>query len=245
MTPDKTLEPPVAKQVPYKYTIHGEEIVDNYFWLREKDNPEVIEYLKAENDYTEKMMEHTQPIQDKIFKEIKDRIKEDDVSAKELSGGYIYYKRMMKGKQYPVYIRRENSANSEEEILLDANELAEGHDYFMLGVFKVSPDHKLLIYSTDTNGSEEYTLYIKNLETGQLLSDRIEKTYYSVVWANDCKQFFYTVVDEQTKRPFKLLRHIIGTSVEEDHLVYHEPDEGFFLDIFKTRDTKYFTLSLK
>lgn len=237
-----TLVPPVANIVPYADTIHGDIRMDNYFWLRERDNPEVLEYLRAENAYTEALMQHTEVLQETLYNEMLGRIKETDLSVPEKIDDYYYYSRTEEGKQYRIYCRKYESLDAEEEIILDQNILAEGIEYFEIGVFSVSPNHELLIYSTDTVGSERYTLRVKNLITGQLFDEKITNTGYSVAWANDNKTFFYTVID-QTKRPYVLRRHVLGTDPEMDELVYHEADSTFWLYISRTKSREYLIIN--
>ncbi len=237
------IAPPVARIVPKVDNLHGERRVDNYFWLRERDNPEVIEYLEAENEYTEAMMKHTEEFQKQLYKELLGRIKETDLSVPVKIDDYYYYTRTEEGKQYSIHCRKKGSLDAQEEILLDQNVLAAGHEYFRIGTYSVSPDHQLLAYSTNTTGSEVYTLYVKDLSAGELLSDKIENTYYSVEWANDSKTIFYSILDE-SKRPYKLYRHTLGTDPAEDVLVYHEADESFFLRAHKTKSKAYLILNL-
>ncbi len=236
--------PPIAKTQPKPDTVHGEERIDNYFWLREKSNPEVIEYLEAENRYTEAVMQHTEDFQKQLYQELLGRIQETDLSVPEKMGDYYYYTRTEEGKQYPIYCRKKGSLEAEEEILLDQNILAQGHDYLEMGIYKISPNHQLLAYSTDTTGGESYTLYIKDLNTGQLLSDQIPNTYYSVEWANDNQTLLYTTLDA-AKRPHKLHRHQLGSDPAADVLIYHETDESFFLDVSKTRSKAYLLMELE
>ncbi len=236
--------PPVAKTKPKVDTVHGEERVDNYFWLREKSNSQVIEHLEAENRYTEAMMQHTEDLQKQLYQELLGRIKETDLSVPEKMGGYYYYTRTEEGKQYPIYCRKKGSLEADEEVLLDQNALAEGHEYLEIGVYKISPNHQLLAYSTDITGGESYTLHIKDLNTGQLLSDQISNTYYSVEWANDNQTLFYTTLDV-AKRPYKLYRHQLGSDSAADALIYHETDESFFLDVSKTRSKAYLLMELE
>ena len=236
--------PPVAKTDPKVDTVHGETRLDNYFWLREKSNPEVIEYLEAENRYTDAMMQHTDDFQEQLYQELLGRIKETDLSVPEKIGDYYYYSRTEEGKQYPIYCRKKGSLEAEEEILLDQNALAEGNEYLEIGVYKISPNHQLLAYSTDTTGGESYTLYVKDLNTGQLLADQIPNTYYSVEWANDNQTLFYTTLDP-AKRPYKLHRHQLGGDPAADVLIYHETDESFFLDVSKTRSQAYLLMELE
>ncbi|MCK4428092.1 MAG: S9 family peptidase [candidate division Zixibacteria bacterium] len=242
-TAEQDVPPPVAKVIFKADTLHGDVRIDNYFWLREKSNPEVIKYLEVENEYTEVMMKHTKKFQERLYEELLGRIKETDLSVPEKIDDYYYYSRTEEGKQYPIYCRKKGSLDAKEEILLDQNALAKGHDYFGIGAFKISPDHQLLAYSVDTTGSETYTLYVKDLNTGELLKDEIQNTYYSVEWANDNKTILYTTLDE-AKRPYKLYRHILGTVQKEDKMVYHESDEAFYLSISKTRNKEYLIMTL-
>lgn len=230
--------PPVAPQKPHTYQIHGDTISDPYFWLREKDNPEVIEYLEAENNYTETVLADYAELREQLYQELKSRIKEDDSSVPAKSDNCYYYHRMEAGKQYPIYCRKQDSLNSPEVVILNCNTLAEGLSYFSLGVFDVSPNHQLLAYSTDTNGSESYTIYFKDLSTGELLSDRLENTYYGSAWANDNRTFYYTVLDNNL-RPYRLYRHRLGQPQSADELVYEETDPQFFISCGKSRDDRF------
>ena len=243
-TSGATLTPPVAKIDPKVDIVHNEERVDNYFWLRAKSNEEVIEYLEAENRYTEAMMQHTEDFQKQLYQELLGRIKETDLSVPEKISNYYYYTRTEEGKQYPIYCRKKGNLEAEEETLLDQNVLAEGHEYLEIGVYKISPSHQLLAYSTDTTGAESYTLYVKDLNTGQLLADQIPNTYYSVEWSNDNQALFYTTLDT-AKRPYKLYRHQLGSDPAADVLIYHETDESFFLDVSKTRSKAYLLMELE
>ncbi|MFX0091484.1 MAG: S9 family peptidase [Candidatus Hodarchaeota archaeon] len=237
-------KPPIAKIIPKKFTVHDLDIEDNYFWLREKSNPEVIEYLEAENSYTEAKMKHTEELQEKLYHEMVSRIKETDLEVPEKKGDYYYYSRTVKGEQYKIYCRKKGNLDAEEEVLLDVNELAKGYKYFWIGIFKISPNHQFLAYSVDTTGSEEYILYIKNLKTGDLLEDKIYKTGYYVEWANDNQTLFYVILDE-AKRPFKLFRHKMDSASEKDILIYHEKDEAYRLEFSKSKDEKYVFINLK
>jgi oligopeptidase B len=235
--------PPVAPVVPRVHTIHGETHVDHYFWLRDRNDPEVIAYLDAENRYTELMMRHTEPQQERLYQEMRGRIKETDLSVPERVDGFLYYTRTEAGGQYPIFCRKRSSPEAPEEILLDQNPLAAGHAYFRIGVNEVSPDHRLLAYSVDTSGAEEFTLFVKDLATGQLLSETIGSTSLGVAWANDSRTLFYTVLD-QARRPCRLYRHVVGTSPSTDDLVYFESDEQFYLDISRTRSRRYLVLDI-
>ncbi|NTW50329.1 MAG: S9 family peptidase, partial [Chlorobiales bacterium] len=198
-----------------------------------KSNPEVTAYIEAENAYTKEVLKHTEKFQEDLYKEMLSRIKETDLSVPDKIDDYFYYSRTEEGKQYSINCRKFQSLDATEEVLLDKNVLAEGHSYFSLGAFKVSPDHKLLAYSTDTDGSETYTLQIKNLETGELLSDVVENVG-SVVWANDNRTLFYTILDS-LKRPYKVFRHKLGADPKTDEDIFHEHDESFYVSVGKTR----------
>ena len=235
--------PPVARVVPRVETVHGETRVDDYFWLRDRSNPEVLDYLDAENRYTRAVMQHTEELQELLFEEMRRRIKETDLSVPERIDDYFYYSRTETGGQYPIFCRRHGSLDGTEEILLDQNPLAVDHPYFRLGASDVSPDHRLLAYSVDTSGAEEFTLYIKDLTTGELLSERIARTSHGVAWANDSRTLFYTVLDE-ARRPCRLYRHVVGNNSAQDPMVYFEPDAAFFLDVSRTRSRRYVVLDL-
>ncbi len=240
----QTIAPPVAQKIPKVDTLQGEIRTDNYFWLRDRDNPEVVKYLEAENKYAEEVMKPTEELQVKLYNELLSRIKETDLTVPEKIDDYHYYTRTEEGKQYQIYCRKKGNLNASEEILLDLNELAVGHPYLALGVFKVSPNHQLLAYSLDTNGSEAYNLYFKDLESGKLFKDEIPNTYYSVEWANDNQTLFYTVLDE-AKRPYQLYRHKLGTDSKDDLLIYHEKDQAYELYLSKTKSKKYLLMNLE
>jgi len=236
--------PPVAKKIPKDVSVHGDTRIDDYFWLRERDNPDVIAYLEAENAYTETMMKHTEKLRDEIYQELVGRIKETDFDVPVKDGDYFYYKRTEKGKQYPIYCRKAGSLEADEEVIFDQNAMAEGHKFYRLGVFRVSPNHKLLAFSVDTTGSETYTIHFKDLTTGNVLEESIPNTYYSVQWANDNKTLFYSILDD-AKRPFKLFRHRLGTNPANDKLIHFEEDEMYFLSLGKTKSRKYLLLKLE
>jgi oligopeptidase B len=241
--PVTQLVPPTATQRPHVHSLHGDERIDPYFWLCDRQNPEVIAYLEAENDYTQAMMAHTETLQTTLYQEMLSRIQETDLSVPYRKDDFYYYTRTETGKAYPIYCRKTGRLDAAEEVLLDQNQLAEGHDYFRVGVFQVSPDHKLLAYSIDINGSELYTLYFLDLETRQLYPEHIPDTYYSFAWANDSKTVFYTQVDA-AHRPYKLFRHTLGTPATDDVLVYHEADDSYYLGVSKTRSQAYLLMSL-
>jgi oligopeptidase B len=236
------LAPPVARIVPRVETVHGELRVDDYFWLRDRGDPDVVAYLEAENRYTAGVMRHTEGLQERLYQEMRQRIKETDLSVPERLDDYFYYSRTEAGGQYPIFCRRHGELG-DEEILLDQNPLAAGHGYFRLGASAVSPDHRLLAYSVDTSGAEEFTLFIKDLGTGALFPESIVSTSHDVAWANDSRTLFYTALD-QAHRPCRLYRHLVGTNPAEDVLVYFEPDASFFLDISRTRSRAYLLLDI-
>lgn len=235
--------PPLAKTIAKELSIHGHTRTDNYFWLRDKENPEVIKYLEDENAYVDKMLEHTKTFQDNLFKEIKGRIKETDMSVPYLLNGYWYYNRFEEGKEYPVYCRKKGSLEATEEIMMDANELAKGHDFFSIGDFEISIDNNLVAFSVDTVGRRQYIIYFKNLSTGKMLGDKIERTNGGIAWANDNKTLFYTINDEVTLRSYKVKKHILSTYPESDALVYQEEDETFTCSIHKEKTRRFLVIN--
>lgn len=231
--------PPKAKKIAKELSIHGDTRVDNYFWLNERENPEVVKYLEAENDYNEKMTAHTKQFQVDLFEEMKSRIKEDDASVPYKLNGYWYYVRFEVGKGYPIYARKKETLETEEEILFDCNQMAEGHAYFKLSGLSVSPNNKLVSFGVDTVSRRKYTIQIKNLETGEILSTKIETTTGGSTWANDNKTLFYTRKDEETLRSDKIYQHILGEDPANDILVYQEEDETFNAYVYKSKSKKY------
>jgi len=221
---------PVAKKVPHETKIHGHTLTDDYFWMREKSNPEVIKHLEAENAYTEAVMAPTKELQETLYKEMLGRIKQTDLSVPARNGPYWYYSRTEEGKQYPYMCRRKGTMDAPEEILLDLNALAEGHSFLGLGGYAVSDDANWLAYSVDTTGYRQYTLYVKDLRNGAVSSEKIERTG-SIVWANDNKTIFYTTEDAVSKRSNRFWRHTVGAPASD--LVYEEKDELF--DVFAGR----------
>ncbi|PWT90604.1 MAG: oligopeptidase B [Acidobacteria bacterium] len=228
-----TEQPPVATKKEHVRSIHGDTFVDNYFWLREKTNPDVMQYLKAEDSYAQTMMQPTAPIQVKVYDEMLSHIQQTDSTAPYLQDGYYYYSRTEEGKQYPIYCRKQGNVNAPEQILLDQNELAKGQNFLSVGSLEVSDDANLLAYSTDNTGYRQYTLQIKNLKTGELFPEKIERVD-DVAWANDNKTIFYVTEDPVSKRNDKLFRHTIGT--DKTDLVYEEKDELFDIGVYKSRD---------
>ena len=235
---------PTAPKRPYEITQHGYTRIDNYYWMRDRSDPEVLKYLHAENDYLEEIMGHTKSLQETLYAEMKARIKETDSTVPEKQGEYFYYSRHEEGKQYPIFCRRKGSLESPEEILLDQNDLAEDKSFCSVGALTVSPDGNKLAYSLDIDGGEVYTVYIKDLTTGELYPEFIVNTYSSVYchtgveWANDSQTLFYITLDD-SERPYKLFRHTLGTDPAQDTLVFHEEDAAYFLFIDKSRDHRY------
>ena len=233
-----TLTPPIAKRIPKTDTRHGDVRTDDYFWMRDKSNPDVLAYLEAENAYTDAALAGTEALQETLYLEMKGRLQETDLSVPYQLGGYFYYSRTEEGKQYPIRCRRHGSMESAEEITLDLNALAEGHSYLGLGTYTVSDDTHLLAYSLDVTGFREYTLYVKDLRTGEVLPDRVEKTG-SVSWAADNKTLFY-IVEDDAKRDYRLYRHTLGQT--DDTLVYEETDALYLLGAGRSRSKAYLFL---
>ena len=238
---------PTAPKRPYSITQHGQTRIDNYYWMRDRTDPEVLKYLHAENDYLEEIMGHTRPLQETLYAEMKGRLKETDSTVPEKRGEYFYYSRTEEGKQYPIYCRKKDSldhSEQTEQILLDQNILAAGKSFCSVGALLVSPDGNKFAYSVDFEGAEVYTLYIQDLTNDTLCPEVIENTYSSVYfhtgveWANDSQTLFYLTLDA-SQRPFKLLRHALGTDASQDTVVFHEQDESYFLFMMKTRDDAY------
>jgi oligopeptidase B len=232
--------PPVAKKLPKTTTIHGETLVDNYFWLREKSNPEVIDYLKAENEYTAALMNPTEKFQTALYQEMLGRIKETDLSVPYPKGGYLYYTRTQQGQQYPIYCRKKGNLKAKEEILLDMNEMAKGKPFLSIAAFNVSDDSNLLAYTTDDSGFRQYTLHIKDLRTGQELPDTAERVT-SLSWATDNKTLFYCTEDATTKRSDKFFRQTLGGKTE---LLYEEKDELYNVGSERTRSKGFIFLEI-
>jgi oligopeptidase B len=232
---------PVAEKRSKTITVHGDSRVDDYFWLRDKNDPKVTEYLKAEDAYAEASMRPTAALQDTLYKEMVGHIKETDQTAPYRRGDYFYYSRTVAGQQYSIYCRKLKSLDAPEEVLLDLNELGKVHSFMALGSFEPSDDGTLLAYSTDNVGYRQYTLQIKNLKTGALLPESIERVD-NVAWANDNKTIFYVTEDAVTKRNDKFFRHIIGT--DKNELIYAEPDEIFDIGVSRTRDAAIIALQL-
>jgi len=232
------IKPPIAKKVRKEMTVHNDTRIDNYYWLNQREDPEVIDYLNAENAYTDESLKSTEALQKTLFEEIKGRIKQTDESVPYKKNGYYFITRYEEGKEYPIYSRKKETLEAPEEIMLDVNIMAEGHDFYAVGGRSISSDNNLLIYGEDTVSRRIYTLKVKNLETGELLPDIIENTTGSGVWANDNKTFFYTRKDDAL-RPYQIWKHILGTDVANDEMIFEEKDDTYRTYIYKTKSKKF------
>ncbi|MEM9916793.1 MAG: S9 family peptidase [Bacteroidota bacterium] len=241
MNQSTLLLPPKAEKQAKELSIHGDTRIDNYYWLNERENPKVIDYLNNENNYTSQQLKHTEALQENLYNEIVGRIKQDDTSVPYKKNGYFYLTRYETGKEYPIYSRKKGNLEASEEIMLNVNQLAEGYDYFSIAALSVSPDNRLLAYGEDTVSRRIYTIRIKNLESGENVEDVIPNTTGRAVWANDNKTLFYTVKDEAL-RSYKIFKHRLGTAPEEDVEVFHEKDETFSCFVTKTRSQKFITI---
>ncbi|CAM2009951.1 S9 family peptidase [Acanthopleuribacter pedis] len=228
---------PIAKKVPKKLEKHGDVRIDNYYWLNQREDPEVLAYLNQENAYTKSKMAHTEALQEALFEEMKGRIKQDDSSVPVLFQGYYYYSRKEEGKQYDIYCRRKGSMEAAEEVILDVNKLAEGHSFMSVRGLAVSPNNNLLAYGVDTRGRRIYQIRVKDLSTGKHLEETIDAGTANITWANDNKTFFYTKREEGTLRSYQIWRHELGG--DKDTLVFHEKDETFNCGTYKSTSGKY------
>src|SRR5215467_9001090 len=242
-TPNTPPAPPVAKKVHTENHINGGNLVDDYGWLRDKKNPEVAQYLEAENAYSDGIMKPTEALQEKLYEEMVSHIKETDVNVPYRQGGYFYYSRWEKGKQYPIFARKKGSVAAAEEITIDQNQLAVGEKFMALGFQEPSEDANWLAYTTDNTGFRQYRMHVRDLRTGKDLSDTAEKVG-SNAWAADNQTLFYTVEEEKTKRQYRLYRHKVGTDSSKDDLVFEEPDERFNISVERSRSGKYLFLEV-
>jgi oligopeptidase B len=227
--------PPIAEVKPKELTIHEHTRTDNYFWLKERESEEVIKYLEDENAYTADQLADTKQFQEDLYKEMRGRIKEDDESVPYLDNGYFYYTRYEEGKEYKLRCRKAGSLEGEEEVFIDENELAEGHEYFSLGGVQISDDNKIAAFGIDTVSRNLFTLRFKNLETGEVLADQIPNCTTGGAWAKDNKTFFYISKDTETLRTNRIMRHVIGTDVAKDEEVFNETDETFYCYVWRTK----------
>ncbi|NNM18243.1 MAG: S9 family peptidase [Croceitalea sp.] len=238
-----SLEAPKAKKIPEKLEIHGDVRIDDYYWLNNREDPEVIAYLEAENAYYNEKTAHTKAFQEELFKEMKGRIKEDDASVPYKKNGYYYYTRYETGKEYPIHCRKTESLDTPEIIMLNVNELAAEHEFFNLRGISVSDNNEYATFGVDTVSRRLYTIQIKNLQTGEVYPDLIENTSGSAVWAADNKTLFYTKKDTETLRSNKIYKHVLGTTAEEDEMVYEEEDDTFNIGVYKTKSKKYLVVA--
>jgi oligopeptidase B len=229
----------MAKVIPTKLENHGYARTDNYFWLKERDNPDVLAYLESENEYTEAVMAHTKELQEQLFEEIKGRIKETDTSVPYRLDDYWYYTRWEESEEYPIYARKKGSLDAAEEVMLDVNEMAEGHGFFSVGGRAVSFNQDILAFTVDTVGRRINTIRFKNLVTGETLEDLIPSVTTNIAWANDNRTLFYAMQDPETLRRYRIYRHVLGTDASEDALVYEETDEEFSSFVFRTKSKAY------
>ncbi len=236
---ERFLNPPTAKISPKRLEHHGHVRIDDYYWLRERENPDTVAYLEAENAHTAAAMAHVQELEEALFEEIKGRIKQTDMSVPYRRDDYYYYTRFQEGQEYPLYARKRESLDNPEEMMLDVNVLAEGHEFYSVGRIAVSFGQGLLAYTEDTQGRRIYTVRFKDLATGATLSDVIPEVTSNITWANDDRTLFYAKQDPETLRSCRIYRHALGTDPDDDVLVYEETDDTFSAHVFKTKSKRY------
>ena len=234
----KNIKEPIAEKIEKKLSIHGETRIDEYYWLNQRGDKKVINYLNAENSYRDNYMKDYKGLEDELFQEIKSRIKEDDSSVPYLDNGYYYYTRYEKGKQYPIYCRKKENLEAKEEVLIDANIMSEGYDYFRVGDIEISPDDKVMAYSIDTLSRRIYTIYFMNLETREVHKENIKNTSGSITWANNSKTLFYNLKDIETLRTDRVMMHNLNSN-STDKEIFFEEDETFSVYTYKTKNDKY------
>lgn len=232
-------EAPIAKKESKELVKHDDVRVDDYYWMNDREDQEVLSHLEKENAYYSEMTAHTKNFQASLFEEMKSRIKEDDESVPYKQNGYWYITRYEKGKEYPIYSRKKESLDVTEEIIFDCNIMAAGHEFFNLSSFSISPDNTLAAFSVDTVSRRKYTLQIKNLKTGEVLNDKVDNTAGNSVWADDNKTIFYSKQDDVTLRSDKIFRHKLGSAASDDILVFNEEDETFGAYVYKSKSRKY------
>lgn len=232
------IKPPVAPKRPKVLRHHGTPRSDPWFWLREREDAAVLDYLRAENAYCEAVMHSTEALQRRIYSELRARIKEDDASVPQKEGEFFYYRRYERGSEYAFHCRKRHSLDAPEEVLLDLQSLAAGRPYLQLGVNENSPDHRYLAYSLDLDGSESYTIAVKDLTSGELLPERIPRTYYSLVWTADSRSFYYTLLDAH-HRPLRVYRHRLGDDPTQDLLIYEERDPRLFVSLLRSDSGRF------
>ena len=239
MKEEKNTLPPKAEKIAKKLKIHDDVRIDNYYWLNERENPKVIDFLNAENKYYEDQTAHTKKFQEDLFEEMKGRIKEDDESVPYKKNGYFYITRYETGKQYPIHTRKKGTLKAKEEIIFDVNKMAEGHDYYALTGLNVSENNILVAFAVDTISRRQYDMRFKNLETGEVYPEVIKNTTGGSAWANDNKTVFYTKKDPVTLRSDKIYKHVLGTDASDDKLIFEEKDDTFGTFVYKTKSSKY------
>ena len=233
------MKAPIAKKIPFVHEMHGHQRIDDYQWMNERDAPEVLDYLNAENQFYEDATKHTNDLKESLFQEIKSRIKEDDSSVPYLLNGYWYIMKLKKGQNYPLYFRRKNEDDAIEELLFDVNEMALGHEFYKLTGISISPNNKTVAYAVDTTGRRQYTIFIKNIETGEILNYQIENTTGSAVWAADNNTLFFVRKDPTTLRAFQIYKYELGDDVLNASLVYEEQDEIYNCYVYKSKSRDY------
>lgn len=241
-TEQMNVTPPTVEKIKKELTANGDTRIDNYYWLNERENPKVIAYLTAENKYLDTMLSPVKGFREKLYEEMKGRIKEKDESVPYFENGYLYYTRFEQGQDYPIHCRKKGSSSAPEEVMLNVNDMAKGHEFFNVSGLNVSPDNKLLAYGVDTVSRRKYTLYVKNLETGELLKDVISKTTGGSTWANDNKTLFYTRKNDSTLRSERIVKHLLGTAEAADKEVFFEKDDTYNTYVYKTKSKKYLVI---
>jgi oligopeptidase B len=237
----RNISVPIAAKEDHVMEIHGQKRNDQYYWLRDdkRENPEVLAYLNSENSYTESKLAHTVDFQSALFKEMTSRLEPNEASVPVFHKGYWHWSMFKEGNDYRIHIRQKNSLDAHEEVLLDQNERAKGHEYYNLAALSVTPNQKLVAFSEDTVSRRQYNIRIKNIENGEFYPELIENTSGSIVWANDNKTLFYVKKDPETLLPYQVYRHELGSDPKTDVLIYEEKDNSFYTDIYKTRSEKY------
>jgi len=234
-----TLTPPVAAVRPHRFDEHGNVRIDNYYWLKDRTNPEVIRYLEDENAYTKAVMAHTEPLQERLYEELKGRVLQNDQSVPFREGNYFYYTRLVEGKNYSMYARKRGALTAPEEIMLDANALAEGKATYIIRAWDISSGEDILAFAVDTNGGRVSSVHFKNLRTGEMLADVIPRSIGGLAWAEDNRTIFYTKPDSVSVRPYQVYRHKLGTPAASDQMVYEDKDEQYYVGVFKTKSRGY------
>ena len=240
---NKTIKTPTLAKKPKQMEFHGSVRVDDYYWLNEKENLDVINYLTDENEYYDQVTAHTKDFQEELFQEMKARIKEDDSSVPYKKNGYFYNSKHLEGGQYPIYTRRKGNLDAPEEVLFDVNKMAKGFAYYSLNSYSVSPNNELVAFGTDTISRRQYTIQIKNIKTGEIYAEKIENTEGNVAWAADSKTFFYTKKDPNTLRSDRIMKHVLGTAVSEDVEMFFEADDTFYTNVYTSKSGQYIIIA--